>query len=272
MGTFTGPPPADGRRPLLAAHFLGTFQVTIDGVPVDTTSRRRTRHVLAYLLAHRRAPVPRDVLIEALWPGTAPAAARNSLHVALSHVRQALRTAHPRAAIERRFDTYRIADAVAVWTDIERFERHRAAGALAERRGDQVAARHDQEAACQLYGGDFLADEPYVEWAAPIRDGLRLDVIDVQGRLVERYLADGAYGPAAVLARRLLEIDPCNEAVHRRLMTCYAAAGQRHLALSQYHRLVELLWTALRVRPSSRTTALFEELSHPRHDRVTRVA
>jgi DNA-binding SARP family transcriptional activator len=55
-------------------------------------------------------------------------------------------------------------------------------------------------------------------------------------------------------------------------MTCYAAAGQRHLALSQYHRLVELLWTALSVRPSSRTTALFEELSHPWHDRVTRVA
>lgn len=143
MGTFTGHPPADHRRPLLAAHFLGTFQVTIDGVLVDTTSRRRTRHVLAYPLAHRRAPVPRDVLIEALWPGTAPAAARNSLHVALSHVRQALRAAHPQAAIERRFDTYRIA---------------------------------------------------------------------------------------------------------------------------------ALLWTALRVRPSSRTTALFEELSHPRHDRVTKVA
>jgi DNA-binding SARP family transcriptional activator len=97
---------------VLTAHFFGTFRVSIDGAPVDIGASRRTRNLLAYLLAHRRAAVPRDVLMDVFWPAAAPDAARNSLHVALTGVRQALRAASPRSVVERRFDTYRIDDAV----------------------------------------------------------------------------------------------------------------------------------------------------------------
>jgi DNA-binding SARP family transcriptional activator len=264
--------PRHEERPLLVAHFLGTFRVTVGGMLVDTISRRRTRHLLAYLLAHRRAPTPRDVLAEVFWPAADPAAARNNVHVALSHVRQALREANPAAVIERRFDTYRIADSVDVWTDVEQFERNRTAAALAERRRDRATASRNQEAACQLYEGDFLAEEPYLDWAAPVRDGLRLALIEIQSRLVETYLGQGAWGPAAILARQILAIDPCNEPVNRALMQCYAAAGQRHLALSQYHRFVDQLWTTFRVRPSARMTAFFDELRQPRYEYVSLVA
>jgi DNA-binding SARP family transcriptional activator len=250
-------------HPVLAAYFLGTFRVSIDGVPVDTSSRRRARQVLAYLLAHRRAPVPRDVLIDVFWPAAGLAAGRNNLHVALSSVRKALRAAHPAATVERRFDTYRVGDSVTIWTDVDQMSEIRAGRLRAERRGDQDEALRLQEAACQLYGGDFLADEPYLDWAMPIREALRLEAIEIQSDLVDRYLERGAHGPAAVLARRLVALDPCNETVHRQLMTCYVAGGHRHLALSQYHRLAELLWTGLRIRPSAGTTALFERLRRP---------
>lgn len=259
-------------RPLLAAHFLGSFRVTIDGILVDTASRRRTRHVLAYVLTYRRTAVPRDVLTEIFWPNADPAAARNSLHVALSGLRQALRASNPLARIERRFDAYRIADSVSVWTDVEQFEQHRTAAEEAGRRGNQAAALRQQEAACQLYEADFLADEPYLDWAAPIRDALRLDLIDLQSRLIDGYLERGAYGPATFLARRLLDTDPCNEPVNRQLMACYAAAGLRHLALAQYHKLAERLWATLRVTPSAATTAYFQHLRDPRHDGLRLVA
>ncbi|WP_433305985.1 AfsR/SARP family transcriptional regulator [Actinoplanes sp. CA-030573] len=259
-------------RPLLMARFLGSFRVTVDDVAVDTASRRRTRQLLAYLLANRRAPAHRDVLADTFWPDATPAAARNNLHVTLSHLRRALRDAHPAAVIERRYDTYRIGGAVTVWTDLEQFAAYRSEGARAERRGDACAAIRAYEAAGQLYEGEFLTDQPYADWAVPLREALRLDMIDVQGRLIERHLERGAPGTATILARRLLEIDPCNEGVHRQLMACYAAAGQRHLALSQYHRLVEVLWTRLRVTPSARTTEYFRQLCHPRHDRGARLA
>jgi hypothetical protein len=38
---------------VLTARLLGRFVVTVDGHLADTQSSRRTRNVLAYLLAHR---------------------------------------------------------------------------------------------------------------------------------------------------------------------------------------------------------------------------
>jgi SARP family transcriptional regulator, regulator of embCAB operon len=249
----------------LAAHFLGEFRVVVDGHLVDTASSRRTRTLVAYLLAHRDAPVARDVLMDRFWPAVSPLAARNSLHVALSGARRVFRDASAHEVIQRRFDTYRIDPATRVWTDVEEFERTCRGGRRADLAGWSARADAERhfEAAAQLYQGDFLADEPYAEWAATIRDSLRQQAIDVQTRLVEMYADRGDHGPASVLARRLLAIDPCNERVHRRLMGSYAAAGLRHLALIQFHQLSGTLWETLRVRPSAETIVLYERLRRP---------
>ena len=66
--------------------------IAVDGSVIDTSSSRRTRNLLAYLVTHRDKPVPRDVLMDVFWPHASPEAARNSLHVALSGVRRTLAT------------------------------------------------------------------------------------------------------------------------------------------------------------------------------------
>jgi DNA-binding SARP family transcriptional activator len=250
---------------VVAAHLLGGFRLIVQGLPIDVALRRRVRDVLAYLLTHRRVPVPRDVLMEAIWPGARPDPARNSLHVALSGARQVLRVATALPVIERHHDSYRIAPAFDVWTDVEQFECEYSAGRRAELAG-RSAAVHHYETACQVYEGDFLADDPYSEWAAGRREELRLAAIDVESRLVDAYVRRGSFASAAALARRVIDHDPCNEHVHRQLMVCYAATGLRHMALFQYQRLAEELWNAFRVRPSAQTQRLYDCLR--RQDRV----
>lgn len=252
------PDPVTGPAGVMAAHLLGGFRLSIDGIPIDVAPRRRVRDVLAYLVTHRRAPVPRDVLMEAIWPGARPDQARNSLHVALSGARRAIRTASPAPVIERYRDGYRIAPTVDVWTDVEQFEREFAAGRRADVAG--VPALRHYETACQVYGGDFLADDPYTEWTCGRREELRLAAIAAQSRLVDAYVGHGAFAAAAALARRVLDRDPCNEHVHRQLMLCYAATGLRHMALFQYHRLADELWNTFRARPSAPTQRLYELL------------
>jgi SARP family transcriptional regulator, regulator of embCAB operon len=244
---------------VVAAHLLGAFRLSVQGTPIDVAVRRRVRDVLAYLVTHRRVPVPRDVLMEAIWPGAQPDPARNSLHVALSGARQALRMASATPVIERYRDCYRIAPTFDVWTDVEQFEWECSAGRRAEI-ADGPAALHHYETACQLYGGDFLADDPYSEWAAGRREELRLAAIGAQTRLVDAYIERGSFVSAAALARRVIDRDPCNERVHRQLMMCYAATALRHMALFQYHRLAEELWSAFRARPSTQTQRLYEFL------------
>jgi SARP family transcriptional regulator, regulator of embCAB operon len=246
--------------PVLTARLLGRFVVTVDGRLVDTQSSRRTRNVLAYLLAHRRAAVARDVLMDTFWPNASPDAARNSLHVALTGVRGALRECSSHPIVQRSYDAYRIADSVQVWVDIEEFEARTRAGRLAERGGDLEAAVACYEAASQLYDGDFCADDPYTDWAAPTRDALRLQALEVQSRLIDLYGQRGDHGAAVQLGRWVLAHDPCNEDVHRRLMASYARTGRDHLALTQYHRCADALRETFGVAPTAETRALYDVL------------
>jgi DNA-binding SARP family transcriptional activator len=66
-----------------------------------------------------------------------------------------------------------------------------------------------------------------------------------------------------LVARRALEIDPCNEPLHRQLMRSYRETDQVHLALTQFHRCAEALWREHRVGPSAETVELHERLRRP---------
>jgi len=251
---------SDELRAVLSARMLGSLVVTLNDSVVDTSSSRRTRHILAYLLLHRRVAVPRDVLMDTFWPTASPDAARNNLHVALSGVRQALRVASPVNVLQRRHDTYLLACEDRTWVDVEEFARHCADGRRADRAGDDAAAIRDYAAADRLYDGDLLADDPYADWVLREREELRLEVLHAQRRLAELCAAAGDPTGAVLVARRALGIDPYDEGVHRQLMLAYRDVGQLHLALAQYQRCADLLWHAFRVRPSPQTVHLNEQL------------
>ncbi|MDN5861591.1 MAG: hypothetical protein L0H84_23565 [Pseudonocardia sp.] len=247
----------------VVASLLGGCRIAIDGRQVDTASSRRTRGVLAYLLIHRAMPLPRDVLMDAFWPEADPSAARNRLHVALSGVRQALREVCPEPVVQRHYDTYSLSSTVDVCLDVERFEAACRTAGRAEAGGDLAGAARGYELACQLYAGDLLPGDPYLEWAVPVRERLRWTAVQAQSALMELYVRRGEYGPGAVLGRAVLAIDPANEAVHRALMRSFALTGQRHLALAQYQRLTRILWRTFRVGPSAESTAVYEALRGP---------
>jgi hypothetical protein len=133
-----------------------------------------------------------------------------------------------------------------------------AAGPTGRRRRGGDPARTRRRA--KLYQGDFLAEEPYAGVGRGAAGRAALQAVDLQSRLVELYIDGGGYGPAALLGRRILAIDPCNEAVHRRLMVCYAAAGMRHLALAQYDRLTGGAVGGLPGAPVPETVELYERL------------
>jgi DNA-binding SARP family transcriptional activator len=253
---------ADGRErpPMLTARLFGGFLLAVDGRVVDTSSSRRTRNLLAYLVTYRHSPVPRDVLMDVFWPDSDPEAARNSLHVALSGVRQALRevTSHP--LLHRRFDTYQLAPAATAWVDVSEFDRACRRAQQLERAGDAAGARRAFEVAADLYDGDFLADDPYGRWPQRVREALRLQVTELRTRLVALQLEAGDVTAATTTARAALALDPCNELLHRQLMACYAASGQQHRALAQYVVCVDTLWGELRVRPGPDTDRLYSEL------------
>ena len=67
----------------LAISLLGSFQVTLDDVPLTSFATDKVRALLAFLAVEANRPHRREALIDLLWPDHPPAAGRNNLRQAL---------------------------------------------------------------------------------------------------------------------------------------------------------------------------------------------
>jgi DNA-binding SARP family transcriptional activator len=162
--------------------------------------------------------------------------------------------------------TYRLHPDVHLWLDVEEFDKLVERGRLLEDVGETDQATAAYEFASGLYRGEFLADDPYDNWAALIRERLRLANLDSLGRLSNLHFNAGGYAASANLCQRIIEQDPCREDAYRRLMRCYSRQGQSHLALIQYRVCVRALESELAVEPDLATVKLHNQLR--RHEPV----
>jgi DNA-binding SARP family transcriptional activator len=257
------PPDRASRRPpgpLLTVHLLGQLQVRLDEVAVEDWPSGRGRSLFKYLVTHRDPWPRREQLMEAFWPDAAPAAARNSLNVAVHGLRRAFRASARGQVVVLEAGAYRLDPAVRLWLDVDEFERHAAAGRRLEAAGELPGAAAEYEQAVALYQGDLLADDPYEEWPVLAREQLLLTYLDVLDRLSGLHFGQHQYGACVALCRLLIQRDPCREDAHRRLMRCFSRQGQPHLALRQYQACAEALDRELGVDPDPATIDLVRQL------------
>ncbi len=249
----------EGGRPApLVAHLLGRVRLAVGDRPIPDTAwpRRTARSLLLLLLATPGHRLPRDRVLDLLWPEASPKTALNALYVALSGLRSVLEPGRPvgraSAYVEVGAEVVGLWSDPGLWVDADAFE-----ATLAAAGGATATARRDAlRRALALYGGDLLADEPYADWPVArrerLRRGWRRAVLDLAELEVEANEPLTTTGPLEAL----LTADPTDEAAHRALMGALAAAGQWDEALHQYRRCVETLRSELDVEPSEETEAL----------------
>ena len=222
------PDPCAG-APALEVRCLGPTRLRAGGVEI--TPPRRSRLVLQYLVAHRRRPVPRDVLIETFWPGSAPPAARNCLNVAVTLLRRAFRPTHGDCPIVVfRDEAYRLDPGLRVWVDREELARLVREGDERRRAGDLSGAARAYRAADELYAGPLFEDEPYEDWIVAARREAEGEHVDLLAHLGDCLAALGDHEAGAAAYRRVLTVEPFREDVRRLLEAGYAALGRPELA------------------------------------------
>jgi DNA-binding SARP family transcriptional activator len=248
-------------RPALRLATLGGFTVWLGGLPVPDSAfgRQKARALLALLLC-AGGPVHREAIVEWLWSQLAPPRGLAALHSTLYALRRAIEPGLARGAVSSLVvtegETYRLALGEAdSWDAAEFLE---LAGSAA--RGGARGRLERLAAAEAAYTGQLLPEWPYERWAdarrGEVEDGYR----DVLERLAEELVAEGRPDAAAPRYRRLLGLDPEREGWHRALMRVYAQAGERALALRQYHLCRAILRRELGVEPSLETRTLYAEL------------
>ena len=235
----------------LELRLFGGFEFrTGAGEPVPV-GRKKAQALLAYLACHGGQSHPRDKLATLLWPEVNDQQARANLRKTLF----VLRRAFAGTPLSLRVEDEAVAlDCAALDIDVVAFERM-------VREGTPGAL----EKAADLYRGDLLvglgfAETPFEEWLTAERERLRELAFEALARLLAHQTKSAEPAAAVETARRLLALDPLQEAVHRTLMRSYVQCGRRDSALRQYQSCVHTLRRELSVEPEPETRQLYQEI------------
>jgi DNA-binding SARP family transcriptional activator len=220
---------------------------------------RKQRTLLAYLLLHRNEAIPRDVLIDALWPEDPPATAAHALDVYVSRLRKSLGAD---GLFETRGGSVRlnVSDEA---VDAACFEQRVDAARRAEVPADRLAAL---EQALALWRGRALVDlldEPALR---PERERLEEERLGAEEERFEAMLALGRHGEAIGALQALASEHPLRERPRRLLMVALYRAGRQSEALEVYRSFRRLLSDDLGLEPSLELREL--EAAVLRHDRT----
>jgi DNA-binding SARP family transcriptional activator len=234
--------PAPGAAAQL--RLLGGFELTIDGAPVDQSAvRPRARQALHLLALYVGRSVHRDVLVQAVWPGSRADAGYRSVHVAISSLRHLLEPDAKRGQsllLPRLGDSYSLALPAGSSCDLLDFAAALASARTARLSGDLAAERASLHRALSCYGGDLLPEDGPAEWVVAERERLRLAAADAGERLARAEAAAGNIGAAVELARRTLSFDAYRDTAWRLLVQLHERADDQSAAhaVRQQHREV----------------------------------
>lgn len=221
----------------LHIQLLGQFRVTVDQRVIEADAWRRER---AAALVKRLALAPghrlhREQVLELFWPDLEPEAAGANLRKAVHFARRVL---GEHDLLELNGEVVALGTGAELVVDTEAFD----AAAKAALR-DQDPKQCEQ--AAELYGGELLPDDRFVEWLDEPREQLR----DRYARVLK----------AGKLWERLVALNPSDETAQCALMQAALTAGNRSEVIRLFQRLRERLRVDFGVGPKAASIALYEQ-------------
>jgi DNA-binding SARP family transcriptional activator len=230
-----GPSPATRD---VGVQALGRLSVSVSGHSRDGDwLQQRPGQVFRYLLASRDGAQRSEAIASALWPERGPSAVANVRYCIFKLREQLGERGDPAdSLVARDAAGYRI-DLRRVELDVDAFQGKSLAGIAAHRRGESAQAEALLGQALALYRGEFLADDPYADWAFSEREYLRGLAGKDLAAMAQIALAAGRLVAATEHLLRLSQLEPFDSHVHQMLIEVCLRRGRRTEALRHYDAL-----------------------------------
>jgi DNA-binding SARP family transcriptional activator len=241
---------------MIEFKMLGEIRLkAADGAELDAVLRQPKRlAVLAYLAS----PAPgtrhrRDLLLALFWPELDTSHARTSLRNAIYVLRQSLGD----DVLQSTGD-----EEISVNPNFVRTDLAAVYSSLREGRIDDALAAYGGE----LLPGLFPSDsEGFHRWLDSERTKLRVAVSSAAAGKLNELESKKEFPQALAIARRMLEIQPDDETIVRRVMTLHESLGDTAGGLNVFERYRSRLAADFDASPSAETSALADRLrSSPR--------
>ncbi len=260
---------------------FGSFQASLNDVPLTGFHSSKTRALLAYLVMEANRPHSRDSLATLLWGDQTSQKARTNLRTTFAKLRQLLA---PLEADTPLFTTTRQTIQLNLnpahhWVDAKVFDD--LLTQYKEESGDTPidipACAKAISQAISLYQGEFLSDlwvenaEAFEAWRLEQQEKYHLRMLSLLNCLAGYHLSNTHnqldYQLAEQYARQQLTLEPWSEVAHSQLMEILAKTGQQTAALAQFEICRQVLAEELGMEPSPETAALAEKIRRGELDR-----
>jgi len=242
------------------------LEVTTGSRKLEHWQNANAKSLFRLFIIKLREPIPKEVLIEYLWPEYNIETSGNNLKVAIHGLRKILNHFLNQEdnfpSIIFKYGCYELNPEIELWTDTEQFEHHWAIARRREKEGNLTAAIKEYKMAEELYRGDYLEDELYDDQTIIRRETLRDIYLIVMGKLADYSFDNGDYEESIIYCQKIIARDNCREDAYRRLMRCYSRLGNRNRAIRWYEICCRAIQTELDTTPERSTIELYKLLSN----------
>jgi DNA-binding SARP family transcriptional activator len=240
---------------------LGSFRLLRHGRPVPVRSGGKTEALLVSLGMATRQGVPRETLLQRLWPDADAQLASNALNNLVHNLRGVLGDALDGAPpIIHAGGYYRLNQDAGIGVDVVEFKALAIRTEHHARRGEAAATAEVATRAVGLYRGDLNVGSGHEARDIFERAHLRAICLALLMRLADDALARADFEACDAYAMRLLAYDPCREDAHRLVMRCHVRRGERAQALRHFQTVQDILHAEFDVEPELATRALYEQI------------
>jgi DNA-binding SARP family transcriptional activator/CRP-like cAMP-binding protein len=219
--------------------------------------------LLKAIVTHGSRQVPKEQIMEALWPEVASQSGERNLKITLHRLRKVLEPERGKAFgssyLYLKANLMCLDDELCK-IDIDDFLSFYRRGEKKEREGDMEAALFLYNNALDLYKGDFLSEELYTPWIDAKREELRKLYINLLIMIANIQEKRGTSKIAIDCYKKIIQIDPLSEQAYQRLMTLYSNKHMQGEAIKVYKDCRKALWEGLEVEPEALTTAIYKKI------------
>jgi tetratricopeptide (TPR) repeat protein len=169
--------------PLLAIKTLGEFRIFRGDSPIEEEEwdRNQPKKLLKAILSHSAPRVPKEILMEDLWPEERPHKSENNFKLTLLRLRRSLEPGFSKEFNSNYIhlhDDFVFLDPELCQVDAHVFLSLLKNGEEKENKGDIQGALSSYAEAMKIYKGDFLPEEVYTPWVDLKREKLRRKYIE----------------------------------------------------------------------------------------------
>ena len=256
--------------PRLRIETLGGFEVFQGDFPMDENEWKRSKpkNLLKSILARGGKKVPRDLLMEDLWPEGEYETVEGKFKVALHRLRKSLEPEMDKdfkSSYIHLKDNLVSLDEELCDLDVDSFSSLIKEGEANEKENDLKAAISLYTEATERYKGDFLSEDLYAPWADIKREELKRTYINLLMKLAQLHEARGEQEESISFYKKAIQADPVLEKAYQRLMILYSQQGMRNEALKVYEACKKALRDEIDTEPDQITVSLYKKIleNHP---------